>query len=234
MQVQSFRYSACLRRGARQDRSKLYFYLLPNRIVCLAIQLILLGGSFCMRVSGADSNTVVITSDTLMDCGSTNYEGKDVIVNGCTLTVNCSHSFNSLLVTNGGVVTHSAAPAGETNNRINLTIAQNMTIDSTSSVDVSAKGYGSRSGPGGGTNGFGSGGGGGYGGTGGSGDGAGGGTYGSVSQPLDLGSGGGNSTWYGGSGGAGGGAIRLTVNGRLAVEGSLMADGARGQLYTRL
>jgi hypothetical protein len=71
-------------------------------------------------------------------------------------------------------------------------------------------------------------GGGGYGGAGGPGWGPGGspggGTYGSQTQPVDLGSAGG--TGYGQAGSAGGGAICLTVSGTLTLNGALSANGA--------
>ena len=86
-------------------------------------------------------------------------------------------------------------------------------------------------GPGGGgigsINGFG----GGYGGAGG---GVGGGsTYGSATQPADLGSGGSNGCGGGGStlgaGGAGGGRVHLNVTGMLTLDGAIYAHGAGGE-----
>ena len=114
-----------------------------------------------------------------------------------------------------------------------LTIAHDATIDSTSKIDASIKGYGSGTGSGKGVTGVVNGGGGGYGGIGGKGsDGtAGGPTYGSMSEPVDLGSGGGpnNYAWENYPGGAGGGAIRLTVAGTLTLNGRASADGGNGQ-----
>jgi hypothetical protein len=72
------------------------------------------------------------------------------------------------------------------------------------------------------------GGGGGYGGRGANGDGGaqGGETYGSATEPTDLGSGGGNE------GGAGGGAICLVVDGTLFLEGGIVCQ-ELGQLPCR-
>ncbi|MCC6425530.1 MAG: hypothetical protein IT435_01785 [Phycisphaerales bacterium] len=55
---------------------------------------------------------------------------------------------------------------------------------------------------------------------------AGGDCYGSVTEPMELGSGGGDDVNVGGgNGGAGGGALNLTVGGVLTVDGLLSADG---------
>jgi len=68
--------------------------------------------------------------------------------------------------------------------------------------------------------------GGGHGGDGGnSGTFAGGLSYGSVTQPITLGSGGGS--WFSNPGGAGGGAVRLIVSGALTLNGSIVAIGVQ-------
>jgi hypothetical protein len=166
---------------------------------------------------------VTFTTDTYISGSNMSYEGQDIIVDRCTLTVDSAHSFNSLQVKNGGIVTHSplCSPI------LHLTIAHDVSIDIQSRIDVSGKGYGSAAGPGKGGNGTSYGAGGGYGGLGGNSrnnNAIGGSTYGSITEPVLLGSGGGT----GGSsvGAAGGGAIRLTVEGTLNIEGQIMANGA--------
>jgi hypothetical protein len=57
------------------------------------------------------------------------------------------HPFTSLLVTNGGVLTHSPPPNGEADNRLNLTIAGDVMVDATSAINANGRGYGSGSGP---------------------------------------------------------------------------------------
>jgi hypothetical protein len=180
--------------------------------------------------SGAQ--TVTISTSTLIDVGNTAYEGKDIIVTGCTLTVNGAHAFNSLQVTDTALVTHSPAAVGQTNNRVNLTIAQDVLIDGTSRIDVSFKGYNpDYPGPGGGVTGtvggdWGSGGG--YGGFGAdSTAGAkGGSVYGSLTEPVDWGSAGGSCPSHSSVGGTGGGAVRLLVGGTLTVNGQIVANGS--------
>jgi hypothetical protein len=54
--------------------------------------------------------------------GNTTYDGQDIVVSGCTLTVDGPHAFASLLVTNSGAVTHSTAPNGETNNLVDISM----------------------------------------------------------------------------------------------------------------
>jgi hypothetical protein len=57
------------------------------------------------------------------------------------------HPFTSLLVTNGGVLTHSPAPNGEAENRLNLTLTGDVMVDATSAINANGGGYGSGSGP---------------------------------------------------------------------------------------
>ena len=98
-------------------------------------------GAVLLQAATSGAQPVTISTSTLIDVGDTTYEGKDIIVTGCTLTVNGSHAFNSLQVISTALVTHSPAAAGQTNNRVNLTIAQDALIDSTSGIDASFKGY---------------------------------------------------------------------------------------------
>jgi len=50
------------------------------------------------------------TNDTAIGVGNTNYDGTDIIVTNCTVTVDGPHAFSSLLVAAGGVLTHSFLP----------------------------------------------------------------------------------------------------------------------------
>ena len=189
-------------------------------------------GAVLLQAATSGAQPVTISTSTLIDVGDTTYEGKDIIVTGCTLTVNGSHAFNSLQVANAAVVTHSPAAAGQTNNRVNLTITQNVLIDGASRIDTSFKGYNAAyPGPGAGVTGpvggdWGSGGG--YGGFGAdsSAGATGGSVYGSLTQPVDWGSAGGSRSSYSSLGGTGGGAIRLVVGGTLTVNGQIVADGS--------
>jgi hypothetical protein len=169
------------------------------------------------------AGAVTFNTNTSIATGNTLYDGQDIVVDACALTVDGQHAFKSLRVTNGGIVTHSPSSIPG----LSLTIAEDVLVDITSTIDVSGKGYDSDTGPGKGGTGVQYGGGGGYGGLGGNSDNdnaIGGISYGSITEPVNLGSGGGS----GGSnkGGAGGGAIRLTIAGTLTIEGHIAANGA--------
>ncbi|MFH0762527.1 MAG: PxKF domain-containing protein [Candidatus Omnitrophota bacterium] len=150
-------------------------------------------------------------------------------------------------ITSSNIILRNGAALGTLNNNLkiisglisiesssklqgNLAITvNNLTIDSTSILSADARGYLLNQGPGAGATGMaGYGGGAGYGGKGSSAyhDVAGGTTYGSSSQPIDLGSGGGSSV-----GGTGGGAIKLSVLGNLTINGAISANGQDGKLH---
>lgn len=169
-------------------------------------------------------NAASLTNDTLIGSGDLTYEGQDLVVDGCIATINGPHTFSSLAVVNGGVVTHS--PYGSNpDNALNLTVTGDVTVGTTGSISANSKGYGQEGGPGaGGPSGY-NGCGGGHGGRGGGS--AGGVAYGSVTEPVDMGSGGGHA-FGGGGGAAGGGVIRLTIGGTLTVDGSMAANGGNG------
>ena len=95
--------------------------------------------------------------------------------------------------------------------------AQNILIQTGAVVSADGLGYPSGQGPGAGVR-HAWGGGGGYGGAGGTVNAGGGATYGSLTQPIDLGSGGSDG------GNPGGGAIELIVTGTLRVDGSINAN----------
>src|ERR1035437_922927 len=112
----------------------------------------ILATALAVAFQTATALAVVITTNASLSPGDLLYDGQPIVVSNCTLTVNGVHSFASLLLTDSAVLTHSPAPAGETNNRLDLAIAGELTIDATSRVDVNAKGYGSGAGPGAATN----------------------------------------------------------------------------------
>ncbi len=169
-----------------------------------------------------DSTSLV----TSIAAGVSTYDTHAIIVNGCTLTVDGAHTFESVTLINGGVLTHSTA----SENLLDLTITGDMNIASGTSIDLSEKGYPGGEGPGQGTdnpNAYDAGGAG-HGGDGGSSDAdriAGGESYGTITAPTLLGSGGGNSYYVGGTGG---GAVKLTIEGTLIMNGDIHADGGNG------
>ena len=183
--------------------------------------------ALALGFTAANAFGFTFTSNTTLGAGDPTYDGQPIVVSNCTLTVDGVHSFASMLLADSAVLTHSPAPAGETNNRLDLAITGELTIDATSRVDVNAKGYGSGAGPGAGTNAYDNASGGGYGGPGGNayGGNVGGVSYGDLLAPTGWGSGGGNMGNGTSPGGAGGGWVRLSVGGVLTVAGQLSANG---------
>ncbi len=183
--------------------------------------------------AGLNAGTVMITTDTTVGCEDMSLDGMDVIVDGAILTIDCDHTFNSLMLINNGVVTHSvggAIPSGESDAvGLHLTITNDCTITGGCLIRANLRGHEPASGPGaGGTDDVA--GGGAHGGAGGDGNGSysdaiGGAGYGDLHAPTTFGSGGGNDDSPGVNGGRGGGAIRLTVGGQCDVSGTIAANG---------
>ncbi|MCK5591548.1 MAG: hypothetical protein KAI72_06300, partial [Candidatus Pacebacteria bacterium] len=150
--------------------------------------------------------------------------------NASVLTLSNGNATTNKLVVTGdvniganGTLTQTANTTAETH-IINLGAA-NFTIASGGAVNVNEKGYQGGSGTGSGGNvGTSGAGGASYAGVGGVGvSGGAGATYGSITEPINIGSGGGNNSY--GSGGAGGGAVKLTVSGTTTINGNIYSDG---------
>ena len=164
---------------------------------------------------------VVFAAPASIGAGDTSYAGQDILVRGSTLTVDGTHSFESIHLIEGGVLTHTKGLG----DGLELVISTDAIIGASSAISADGRGHGRQSGPGAGIRDD-HGGGGSYGGLGGAPTGE---VYGSVREPTELGSGGGDEyRWlislYGGV--AGGGALRLTVDGLLTLDGRISADGA--------
>ncbi|MFH1641354.1 MAG: LamG-like jellyroll fold domain-containing protein, partial [Nanoarchaeota archaeon] len=178
------------------------------------------------------------------------------IQDGGTLTANVPLTITkNMIIYNGGTLTHTANNSDKT---INITIKGNLTVEVGGKINVTGKGYGggacglghtqdsqAGSGTGGGggitqDDAYDGGGGAGYAGYGGKGGwddnqygdtaGAGGASYGSLTQPTDLGSGGGGGQGYSscGAGGSGGGSVFLNITGTLNNSGIIAAKGING------
>ena len=187
----------------------------------------------------AQATVVVTTPVTINAANVATYQGTNLIVRGTTVTIDHSAAFpvlnvNSLQVDTNGTVTQVAAnPYGV---QINATTDVKLI---TGNILVNGLGNPAGTGAGAGQNGsvandfratgagYGAQGGGGY-----RGDaitrGV---SYGSITQPVDLGSGGGN---YGGAlGGTGGGAIKLTVGGICLIDGGSTVQALGGDSQNR-
>src|ERR1700690_3633094 len=73
----------------------------------------------CALPAGA----ITFTTDTVVSFSNTNFDGENIIITNCTLTVDGLHSFASLQVLNGATLTHSFAPNGLLENRRSITNA---------------------------------------------------------------------------------------------------------------
>ena len=60
------------------------------------------------------------TNDGFIGINNTNFDGQDIIVTNCTLTVDGAHSFTSVQLLNGAVLTHSFSTNGLLENRLSI------------------------------------------------------------------------------------------------------------------
>ncbi len=103
--------------------------------LCLATSLCVAAGS------GLNAQTTtVFTNSISIGATNTGYDGEDIVVEGCVLTVNGSHAFNRLSLSNNATLTHQAAGSVQTYSLM-LTITNNLVVDATSSINVSGRGY---------------------------------------------------------------------------------------------
>src|SRR5438105_568343 len=65
-----------------------------------------------LAASATTAPAIVFTNNTTIATSDTNYNGLDLVVSNCTVTIDGFHSFASLLVTGGGRLTHSASVTG--------------------------------------------------------------------------------------------------------------------------
>ncbi|MFI5461158.1 MAG: Ig-like domain-containing protein, partial [Isosphaerales bacterium] len=152
----------------------------------------------------------VFTSGTTISESNTTYDGQNIAIVGTTVAIDGAHSFNSVHLIDGAVLTHTADSASQTH-ELDLTVTEQVIVDGSSRIDVSGNGYlpgyttgnttiGGATGQSGGS----------YGGRGG------GGSpnlvYGDYANPDDWGAGGYN--------GEGGGLVRLTAD-TLTLDGQI-------------
>jgi hypothetical protein len=81
------------------------------------------------------ARAVTFTSNANIGAANTNFDGLDIVVTNCALTIDGPHTFSSLRVESGGVVTHSPAPAGTVSNIIYV-VDEAQTLDGTNAVTL--------------------------------------------------------------------------------------------------
>lgn len=169
---------------------------------------------------GYTAALAVLTSGLTVAESNATYDGTDLLVSAATAAIDGPHNFHSLALVNNAVLTHSGASTVQTHS-LDLVVATQVTVDSTSRIDASGKGYvagrttGNTS-----TGGSTIRSGGSYGGVGGAESGVPNAVYGDYANPNDWGSGSSDTA-------AGGGLIRLAA-GTLALDGQLLAQGQDG------
>ena len=74
----------------------------------------------CFVVASAPAAN--FTSNTTISETNTSYDGQDIVIDGSiTVMIDGPHAFNSLLLTNGAVLTHSPCTASATH-KLDLTV----------------------------------------------------------------------------------------------------------------
>ncbi|MCG2726399.1 MAG: hypothetical protein L6420_09160 [Elusimicrobia bacterium] len=175
------------------------------------------------------AGSILITSAIIggeVYINSSNFNANVIeVVDKGILYLNNSTIANDVNIYSGGVITHNGNV-----DKFDLKVANNLDIKQGGKIIADGRGYGSNSGPGKGLEGVRQGSGGGYGGKGGKGDNnvLGGEVYGSIAEPLELGSGGGKGRYSNIRGGAGGGLIKLEVGNILRVNGAISSNGVGG------
>src|SRR5437867_3027605 len=86
------------------------------------------------------ATAIVFTNSITIAETNASFDGQDIIVSGATVAIDGPHGFNSLLLTNGAVLTHSACTVSETR-KLDLIVSNSITVDRRSRIDVTAKGY---------------------------------------------------------------------------------------------
>ena len=88
----------------------------------------------------SDAAELRIYLNTVISATDTTYDGVDLTVENCTLTLSGTHAFQSLHLTNNAILTHP--PATDTTTfSMEIMVTDALTVDSTSKIDVTGKGY---------------------------------------------------------------------------------------------
>ncbi|MBX3412575.1 MAG: hypothetical protein KF708_07800 [Pirellulales bacterium] len=184
---------------------------------------IVLAGAGASAFSVSSMAAIAVSNTSLTVSKSTHIAAPlDIAGVSASATLNGLTSAQEMSLRDGALLTHGVGVLSG----LQVTVSERIIVDALSRIDVNGRGYAAQTGPGAGTAGGVGSAGASHGGRGGNGySGSGGGgiagpTYGSLSEPIALGSGGGSQR--------GGGAIRLNVGGELIVDGSIAANGVSG------
>src|SRR5271156_6794950 len=115
----------------------------PMKTHCNRLHLVVCVVALLLARSAASG--AFFATNTTINAGETSYDGQDIIVFDCTLTVNGQHTFSDVLLI-GGTLTHSPATNGT--GGLSLIVSNNIVIDAASSIRADGLGYAGGAGPG--------------------------------------------------------------------------------------
>jgi hypothetical protein len=95
----------------------------------------LMAGVIALILIRLPAFATTFTNDTTINANDTNYEGANIIVTNCTVTVDGSHAFSSLLVAAGGMLTHSFSPDGVISNLLSV-VDESQVLNGTNPVTL--------------------------------------------------------------------------------------------------
>jgi hypothetical protein len=93
---------------------------------------------FFYLILAVQGRAVVISGNTNISPVNTNYDGQDVVISNCTVTLDGSHGFASLTVTSNGVLAHTFSPSGQLMTVVNVTNEQQTLNGTTPSFLLSS------------------------------------------------------------------------------------------------
>ncbi|MES9900661.1 MAG: hypothetical protein ABW148_16815, partial [Sedimenticola sp.] len=117
-----------MKRNNKKGIRRMFKLRMKQTVIMVALLLLFL-------VSVQASAATTINTPTNIAGTDTTYEGQDLVVDGTTLNVEGSHSFNSLTLKNSAVLSHLASAVEKT-----VIEAKTITVDVSSRIDVSGKG----------------------------------------------------------------------------------------------
>ncbi len=103
-----------------------------------------IGACLTLAISASGA---LFTSDESIPAGDTTFDGQDIVVIGCTLTIDGPHSFSDVLIIENGVITHSPV-TNSLDVGLDLAVSNNFVIEAGSEISVDGQGYEPGTGPG--------------------------------------------------------------------------------------
>src|SRR5882762_1774402 len=82
-----------------------------------------------LQVAALSARSVTFTNDTSISFSNSNYDGQEIVITNCTVTIDGSHAFANVHILNGGTLTHSFAANGQLENRVSVTGEQHIISD---------------------------------------------------------------------------------------------------------